>query len=70
MFRDTASGVGCGIMGGECKPCQQYRKEMGEAMSQASFIKAAKIAMEAAKYAVTGKKKDDINAKPGAKTGE
>lgn len=64
------SDVENGIMASECKPCQQYRKEMGAAMSKASFIKAAKIAMDAAKYAVTGKKKDDINAKPGAKTGE
>lgn len=42
-----------------CKPCQKYRKEMGEAMSQASFIKAAKIAMQAATYAVTGKQKEE-----------
>lgn len=31
---------------------------MGAALSQAAFIKAAKIAMEAAKFAVIGKKGD------------
>lgn len=41
-----------------CKPCEQYRREMGEALSQAAFIKAAKIAMQAAAYAVTGKQKE------------
>lgn len=42
-----------------CKTCQQYRKEMGEALSQAAFIKAAMIAMHAASYAVSGKKKGE-----------
>lgn len=42
-----------------CEPCKQYRREMGEAMSQAAFIKAARVAMEAATYAVTGKYKED-----------
>lgn len=42
-----------------CAPCEKYRKDLGEAMSQASFIKAARIAMEAAAYAVTGKQKEE-----------
>ena len=53
-----------------CGPCQQYRKEMGAALSQASFIKAAKIAMQAAQFAATGKQKDTGDAKSSAKTGE
>ena len=43
----------------KCEPCQKYRREMGEALSQAAFIKAAEIAMRAAAYAVTGKKKGE-----------
>jgi hypothetical protein len=43
---------------------------MGAAMSQASFIKAAKVAMEAAQYAVTGKQKEGSNAKPDTKTSQ
>lgn len=51
----------------KCEPCEKYRKEMGAAMSKGAFIKAARVAMEAAAWAARGKDKD---AEPSAKTGK
>lgn len=53
-----------------CKPCEQYRLEMGEALSQAAFIKAAKVMMDAARFVATGKQRESGNASPSETTGE